>query len=462
MHPPDGLPTPARYHAMAAVLLAIALAVLDGTIVNLALPGIARSLDAGPAQAVWVVNAYQVATLAMLLPCATLGDLIGYRRVYLGGVLLFTLASLACVFATSLTTLAAARALQGIGAAGIMGVNAALVRLIYPAQQLGRGIALNSLVVACASVAGPTVAAGILSVASWPWLFVLNLPLGALVLALGHRALPASPARKGARLAPLDVLLNALMFGLVFLGADLLGTRGGAGHAAGAVSATGKGLAVLALGLVVGVVYVRRQLALPLPLLPVDLLRIPVFRLSMCTSVAAFAAHTLAFIALPFLLLEGYGRSHLEAGLLLSTWPLALMATAPVAGWLIGRVHNGLLGGIGLGLLAAGLALLAALPPHPGDAELAARFALCGIGFGLFQSPNNHTIVTSAPPQRSGGASGMLGTARLTGQTLGAVLLAAVFTLSGAEGVRGPTTALWLATGFAAGAAVFSLLRLRR
>ena len=456
----DGLPTPARYLAMAVVILGITMSVLDGTIVNLALPGIAHDLQASAAHSVWVINAYQVATLALLLPCATLGDLIGYRRVYLSGLTLFTLASLGCTLADSLPMLAAARAIQGLGAAGIMAVNAALVRLIYPRRMLGRGVALNSMVVALASVAGPSVAAGILSVASWPWLFAVNLPLGVAVLWLGYRALPPNSTSRpqGAKLSWLDVLLNALMFSLVFLGADALGTHAGA---SATFPARSGGVAMLAGGVALGVFYVRRQLRQPIPLLPVDLLRIPVFALSMCTSVAAFAAQILAYIALPFLLLDAYGRSPLQAGLLITAWPLAIIVAAPLAGRLIGRYPDGLLGGIGLGILATGLALLAALPAQPANADIVWRLMLCGIGFGLFQSPNNHTIVTTAPRHRSGGASGMLGTARLTGQTLGAVLLALIFSFANAHDGRGPVIALTLAAGFAASASAFSSLRLR-
>ena len=361
---PDGLPTPARYYAMAVVILGITLSVLDGTIVNLALPRIAHDLQAGAAQSVWVVNAYQVATLALLLPCATLGDLVGYRRVYLSGLGLFTLASLGCAFAGSLPALVAARAVQGLGAAGIMSVNPALVRLIYPRHLLGRGVAINSVVVAAAAVAGPSVAAAILSVTSWPWLFVVNLPLGLAVLGLGLRALPRNTATRpaGTRLSWLDVLLNALMFSMVFLGADAFGTRA---NASAAVASAAAGIALLAGGIAVGVLYLRRQLRQATLIFPVDLLRIPVFALSMCTSVSAFAAQLLAYIALPFLLLDAYGRTPIQAGLLITAWPLAIVVVAPLAGLLIGRYPDGLLGGIGLGILAAGLALLAALPAQP-------------------------------------------------------------------------------------------------
>jgi DHA2 family multidrug resistance protein-like MFS transporter len=445
---------------MAVIILGIALSVLDASIMNLALPGIARDLHASPAQSVWVVNAYQLAILALLLPCATLGDLIGYRRVYLAGIAVFTLASAACLFAVSLPMLAAARAVQGLGAAGVMAVNAALVRLTYPSHRLGRALALNSVVVAIASVAGPSLAAAILSIASWPWLFAMNLPIGLAVFALGWRALPHNPgaAPAGVRLTAIDVLLNICMFGFLVLGADALGTRAGATPVPGAMAF---GAALLAAGVAVGALYVHRQRALPIPLLPIDLLRIPVFALSMGTSITAFAAQTLSNVALPFLLLESYGFSPLRAGFLLTAWPLAIVLMAPVAGRLIGRYSGGLLGGVGLALLAIGLALLAALPAQPQAADIAWRLALCGAGFGLFQSPNNHTIVTSAPLSRSGAAGGMLGAARLTGQTTGAVLLSIIFSAAGTGAGHGPTIALALAAGFAAVASGVSFLRLR-
>ena len=230
--PADGLPQPARNRAMLVIILGITMAVLDGSIVNLALPGIARDLNASAAHAIWVVNAYQIATLVMLLPLASLGERLGYRRVYLVGMALFAVSSVGAMLADSLATLIAARAVQGLGAAGIMSVNAALVRLTYPRAQLGRGLAINSMVVALASVAGPSVAAGILSVAPWPWLFALNLPLGALTLWQGWRALPFNPpsAVMPPRPAALDVALNVLMFTLIFVGGERLVASGSAGR----------------------------------------------------------------------------------------------------------------------------------------------------------------------------------------------------------------------------------------
>ncbi len=438
--------------------MGISVSVIDASIANLALPDIARDLGATASASVWVLTAYQLAILGLLLPFASLGERVGYRRVYLWGFSLFTVASIGCIVATSLPMLATARAVQGLGAAGMMAVNAALVRLTYPSRLLGRGIALNSVVVATSSVAGPSIAALILSVASWQWLFALNIPLGIAVVLLARRSLPHSPRREGGPLRLVDTALNILMFSLVFLGADAIGARAGRDTAFSLPAAFG----LLAAGIAVGVFYVRRQMREAVPLLPLDLLRIRVFALSMCTSVCAFASQTLAFVALPFLLLESQGRSHLEAGLVITMWPIATVCAAPIAGRLIARYPGGLLGGIGLAVMALGLAAMALLPHDPSALDMAWRLLLCGAGFGIFQSPNNHTILMSAPLARAGAASGMLGTGRLTGQSLGAVMVGIVFSVVGVRDGHGPAIALAVAAALAASAAVFSLLRVRR
>jgi len=455
----DGLPAGARGQAMLVIILGLTLSVLDSSIVNLALPAIARELQASSAHTLWVVNAYQLAGLVLLLPLAALGERLGYRRIYLVGMIVFVLASVGAMLADSLATLIAARVFQGIGASGVMSVNAALVRLTYPRSMLGRGMAVNSLVVATSSMAGPSVAAAILSVADWPWLFAINVPLGLYTLWLGRRSLPTNPAASASRepIAPLDVLLNILMFTLLFLGGEQLGVH--LGRPEGGSSSLPSGWWLLGAGVLVGFVYLRRQWHKAAPLFPVDLLRIPVFALSMCGSVSAFCAQMLSYLALPFLLLEARGLSPMEAGMLITAWPLATMLTAPIAGRLIGRYPDGLLGGIGMAMFACGLWLLAAMPVDVAHWDMVWRMLLAGSGFALYQSPNNHTIVTSAPLARSGAAGGMLSSARMTGQTLGAVILGTIFAVSGGHGGHAEVLALSIAGGFAALAGLFSSLR---
>jgi DHA2 family multidrug resistance protein-like MFS transporter len=340
-----------------------------------------------------------------------------------------------------------ARIAQGFGGAALMSVNTALIRLIYPYRHLGRGMGINSFIVAVSSAAGPTIAAAILSVASWQWLFAINVPLGIVAIFFALRFLPANGSKSTMpRFDVASAVMNALTFGLLITALS--------GFAQGqSLMLTAVELVAL---LVTGFFFVRRQLSLPVPLLPVDLLRIPLFSLSICTSVCSFCAQMLALVSLPFFLQSVIGRSEVETGLLLTPWPLATMVMAPLAGYLIERVHAGLLGAVGLAVMATGLFALALLPSSPGDLDIIWRMILCGAGFGLFQSPNNHTIITSAPRHRSGGASGMLGTARLLGQSTGAALVALMFNLAGQNGNH---VALLTAGALATLAAIVSGLR---
>lgn len=443
----DGLPLPQRYGAILTIVIGITMAVLDGAIANVALPTIATDLNASPAASIWIVNAYQIAIVISLLSLSFLGDMIGYHRIYKAGLVVFTLTSLFCAFSTSLEMLTLARIAQGFGGAALMSVNTALIRLIYPKRQLGRGMGINSFVVAVSSAAGPTIAAAILSLASWQWLFLINVPLGVIAWVLAVRFLPSNLARSDKPRFDLpSAVMNALTFGLLITALSSFAQ----GQSTTLVLAEVAGL------LIVGFFFVRRQLRLPVPLLPVDLLRIPLFSLSICTSICSFCAQMLAMVSLPFFLQSIVGRSEVETGLLLTPWPLATMVMAPLAGYLIERVHAGLLGALGMGIMACGLFAMALLPASPSDVDIIWRMLLCGAGFGLFQSPNNHTIIASAPANRSGGASGMLGTARLLGQSTGAALVALMFNAFGSNGTH---VSLLVAGSLAVVATLFSGLR---
>src|ERR1700721_708760 len=180
--PMDGFAFEGRIWAVVAISVAVGMASLDTAIANIALPAIAADLKVSPADAVWVVNVYQIALVATLLPLGALGEIVGHERIYLGGLLLFTLASLGCACAWSLPSLLVARALQGLGASGVRGGNSALIRFIYLSRLLGRGFGLNAVVVATAFTLGPTIASGILAIGSWPWLFAVNIPCGLIAI----------------------------------------------------------------------------------------------------------------------------------------------------------------------------------------------------------------------------------------------------------------------------------------
>ncbi len=440
---------PRQYLAVTAVLLAIIMSVLDGTIMNVALPTLAHDFDVEPSTAIWIVNAYQLVITMTLLSFASLGDIHGYKRIFLIGIALFVSGSFCCTMSRSFWMLAASRVLQGFGAACVMSVNTALIRLIYPLKILGRGMAVNAMIVAVSAASGPSIAGAILSLGTWQWLFAINIPIGIAAWIIGYRMLPNNPPiKEKPKFDKISALANALTFGLLIYSLD------GFAHEENRKFI----LIQLLLLLVIGVFYIRRQTKATMPILPVDLLKIPIFSLSVGTSIASFTAQMLAMVSLPFFMQNILHYDAVEIGLLLTPWPLATILAAPLAGRLVERVNAGLLGGIGMGVFAIGLFLLYLLPAHPAEWDIVWRMAVCGVGFGLFQTPNNVMIVSSSPANRSGGASGMLGTARLLGQTLGTALVALLFHMF-SEGYRWKACLL-VAICFAICAGIVSSIRM--
>ena len=441
----QGLQGPRRKAAIAAVLAAMVLAVLDAAIANVALPNMARSLQVTPGMAVWIITAYQTALVMGLLPCAALGESLGYRRVFTMGVALFTAASALCALAPSLPWLVAARFLQGLGGAAIMALGIALLRMVVPQRELGAAIGWNALAVALSSAAGPTIGAVLLSGASWPWLFALNLPLGGLVL-LACRALPdlAGTAR------PLDrfsVALNAAVFASLVVGAEVLVEQ--PVLAAALLAASAISLAVL----------IRREMPRAAPLIPLDLLRAESFRISVLASVCCFAGVTMGLLALPFYLQHSLGQDTLMTGLYMTPWPLTVAVAAPLSGYLANRISTAWLCAAGGACLALGLAAASLWPLHGSALPLVPITMLCGLGFGLFQVPNNRSMFFSAPPERAGAAGGMQGTARLAGQTAGGVVMSLLFTVASVESA--PRVGLGIGAVLTLAAGLVSLLRVK-
>jgi DHA2 family multidrug resistance protein-like MFS transporter len=432
------------------------MAVLDSSIANVALPTMSRELHADASSTIWVVNAYQVAVTMCLLPLSSLGDVLGYRRTYRAGLVVFTAGSLGCALSTSLLPLVLCRLVQGVGAAALMSIAPALNRTIFPARMLGVAVGISALTVASASAAGPTLGGAILAVAPWPWLFAVNVPLGIAAGAVAGRFLPALPGRGGS----LDVA-SALTSGPA-LALLVVGLDGFARHLAPVAIA-----AMLAASAALAVAFVRRQRALAVPMLPLELFGVRRFSFAVATSLCCFAAQGIAFVALPFLLQGPSGYSALESGLLFTAWPLAIAVVAPLAGKLSDRVSPPRVSSVGLAILALGLAFVATLPLHPSPFDVVWRSLVCGIGFGLFQAPNNREILGAAPRTRSASVAGVLATARLTGQSLGASAVAIVLGTSAASvagagtGLAAPVhAALWIAAAVATLATAISAMRL--
>lgn len=441
----EGLPGPQRKLAMLVLVMGTLMAVLDGGIVNIALPTLARELQVPESRAVWVTNIYQLVTAASLLSFAALSRLVGRHRLYMGGLAVFTFASLCCALSDSLETLLMSRMLQGVGAAAMLSIGPSMYRVIFPSRLLGSVIGMGALVVAFGIAFGPSLGGLLLAVASWPWLFAINVPMGLMALWLGYRALPREAAQPGS-FDWLGALLSAGMLGSFVFAIDQFG------HGAPMIQA----------GLILGVslgcagLFVWRQRRARRPLVPPALFAEPRFSFAAVISMLAFTANGAAFVGLPFFFQSLMGLSPLQAALLFTPWPLALMVAGPLSGRLADRVNPAKLSSLGLGIFLLGMLSLALMSDDIAAWDSAWRTLLCGLGYGMFQAPNNREMIGSVSLDLSANASGVLASVRTFGQSLGTALVGIVLALS----FGSLQLALWLGCGCVAVALALSAWRI--
>jgi DHA2 family multidrug resistance protein-like MFS transporter len=355
-------------------------------------------------------------------------------------------AAFACALAQDFQTLLIARTVQSFAGACIMSNNIALIRTIVPGAKLGRAVGFNATSVALASTLGPVVAGSALALADWRSVFAISAPFSVVALVVGLFALPPNEAREGRKFDVGGAILSALAFGFGFV------ALGGASHDRPLME-----IALCAIiGLLAGAMLLHRTRTSANPVLPLDLLKIPIIGLSSAAAVCCFAAEMIAFVAMPFLLESQFGLTSISVGFIIAAWPFAIMLLAPIVGNFADRVAPGPLGAGGLAVMGIGLVLVALLPPDASIANIVWRVAICGVGFVTFQTPNNRTIVASAPRPRSGSAGGLISTSRLTGQTVGT--LAVSLALAHGQSWRF-TLALAFSAAFAFLGAAFSVQR---
>lgn len=406
--------------AIISLLLVITITVLDVFIVNVALPMMAEELHITDSQTIWIVTAYQLVIAMLMLPLATLGDTVSYRKVMLIGVTIFLVASALCALSPNFTTLLISRIIQGFGVACIMAVDIAMVRVIYPKEIIGRGLALNAIIIAVATAAAPTVAGAILSVASWQWLFVINIPLGLLAIAFGYKTLPDNTIKAvKERFDWFGTLENMIVFGFLFYGIGTILKQ--EHHISSAI--------LVIAGVIIGIHFCRRESKMKVPMLPIDLFKIRLYRLSISTYTFSFIAQSIAMVSLPFLFFSVMGLNEMKTGLLMTPWPIATMITSPIAARLAEKYKPSLVAASGMIIFVLGLGgIIGSANAGPEYVNIGCM-ALRGTGFGLFQTPNNIVMVQSSPVSRTGAAGGMQATSRLIGQTLGATIVTLIFSI---------------------------------
>jgi len=428
-----GLPRRRRIVAIIAISGGAAMLQIDALIPSVTLPTIARALHVEPSSTVLVITAYQLVLAMTLLPLAALGDRIGHRRLYCAGLVLHLLATALYVFVDNLPLLIGVRVLQALGSASAMSVSIAMLRGIYPLRRLGAGLALNTIANASGTSLAPVIGGLILSVADWHWVFAAVAPLSVIALSLS-RALP-DPEPRPHPFDLLGALLCAATFGLVIGGLeDAIQNH----HLPLSVC-------VIALGAVMGWIFIKHERHAPQPVLPVDLLTRPAIALSMISCFSAVLGSITLIIFMPFRLQQGYGFTPGEIGGMMSSYAVASLMCAPVAGYLSDRIPVALLSTIGMVIASIGLLLVAFLPNPPGHFDIVWRIWLCGAGFGIFFSPNARLILASAPRARAAAAGSIFTTTRMLGQATGATLVAALLAMGLGQGPWPAIVAMTLA-----------------
>lgn len=403
--------------AIWGLCLAVFIASLDTAITNTALPYISQELNSKFTESIWVINSYQLVMVALILPLAALSDRLGYKKIFLGGLLIFTCSSLFCGIADSLKELILARALQGVGAAAVLGTNIALVRLIYTPEKLGLGLGINAFIIAGGLAGGPVIASLILNSLTWHWLFLINIPIGITALILCSYLPNQVTKNKSFNLQ--STLLTIIMFACVI-------------YALGEFAVSASLLWILAFacaGIISGIFLIRRDSHHPEPIFPVDLFKNSIFSLSVVTAFAAFITQGLVLVALPYIFYD-LGHSAAVIGFLIAPWPIMGAIMAPIAGILSNKISSAYLGALGLFILGSSIAVLAFYQGVLPNAFIVILMMLCGLGFGLFLTPNQRMLMSSSPISRSGAAGGMLNVSRTLGQAVGAALVALSINLS--------------------------------
>jgi MFS family permease len=393
--PPAGAPERPRspWIAFSVVAVGTVMATLDGNIVNVALPTLGAELHAHVDALQWIVNGYLLAITATLIVMGRVGDRLGHRAVYTGGLVVFTLGSALCGLAPGLGALVASRVLQALGASAMMAIGPAVVTASFPARMRGRALGLIGSVVAVGLTLGPPIGGLILSHLSWRWVFYVNLPVGIAGALWALRVLPRG---------------------------------GGAGG----------------------------------PLVDLAIFRIPAFSFGLVAGFLSYAAMFSQTFLTPFYFARVHGLPAGRLGLVLASVPVALSVSSPLAGWLADRFGARLLPTFAMVVLGGALLSLSFAGAGTPVLGAAARLFVAGVGMGLFQAPNNATVMGALPRERLGSGGGLLATARNAGMAVGVGTAGTLFALRAGPDATGPEFLAGYALSLRAGAVLAVLAAL--
>ncbi|WP_168119638.1 MFS transporter [Paenibacillus sp. HB172176] len=386
------------------------MATLDASIVNIALPEIVKQLGLPVAKVEWVTTGYLMAICAVILFFGKLGDMAGKIRVYKIGMAVFIVGSLLCGLSASLPLLIASRIVQAIGAAMTMANSQGIVTDIFPSTERGRAIGIIGTFVSLGSIAGPSLGGIIVAGLGWPYIFLVNVPVGLIAIVLGWKVLPKDLIRTK---AVIDVPGSSLfaVFIIALLGGLLLGQQYGYGNSGI--------LAMLSLSVISFTAFILVELRLRHPVLQLSLFKNALFSLSIFCAFLVFVSNFCFNIIAPFYAQNMLNLSPSSAGFLLMLFPIAMVVVAPISGALSDKIGSEALTFAGLLVMVVAQFGLARLHEGSAIALVGVWIAMLGIGTALFQPPNNSLIMSNAPRAQLGSAGSANSLVRNVGMVVG-------------------------------------------
>ncbi|HUU64278.1 MAG TPA: MFS transporter [Dehalococcoidia bacterium] len=406
-----------KWLVLAAVMLGSFMGPLDASIVNTVLPAITQYFHTDVSIAQWVPTVYLLTISCLILFYGRLGDIFGYRRIFLYGLAGFTVTSLLCGLSQSIWMLIAFRALQGLSAGMIMAVGMAIITSAFPPTERGKALGIYAISIAAALGLGPTIGGAVAEHLSWRYVFIINVPIGVVALLWCYRVIPQGVTKPGQHLDWYGVLAA-----FVFLLSLLLYTNRGQDW--GWLSPAS--ISLLMVALISGVAFIWLERRVKQPMLNLALFRSRVFGFASLSALLNFVAIYAVVFLTPFYLTFVLHYSILKVGLVMAASPVATLFVAPAAGALSDRIGSRGLAFCGMIICAVGLFLLSGLGATSSSIDVIWRLVICGVGGGMFQSPNNSAIMGSVPVIHLGVASGMLAAMRNVGMVLGIALAGAV------------------------------------
>jgi EmrB/QacA subfamily drug resistance transporter len=422
-----------KWWTLGAVSFALFMIMLDNTVVNVALPSIQRDLGVGISELEWTVNAYALTFAVLMLSGGKLADLLGRKRIFLTGLLVFTASSLACGLATSGGMLIGARAVQGAGAALMMPATLGIISATFEARERGMAFGIWAGVSAMALAIGPLVGGLLAEHVDWSWIFFINIPVGALGFLVGWVLIRDSRDTSLGQRLDLPGLVTsagalfALTFGLIE--ANKYGWT--SGTILGLFAAAAVGLAL----------FVALELSQRAPMLDLTLFRNPTFAGANVTAMLVTLAMFGVFFFMSLYVQQILGYSPVRAGAIFLPMTVLIILIAPPAGKLSDRIGSRWLMATGMSLVGVSLILFSRLGLDSGFWDLVPGLVIGGFGMAITMTPMTAAAMSAVPVAKAGVGSGVLNTFRQVGGSLGIAIMGAILTSRSTAALRDGATA---------------------